>query len=299
MRWFASLAITAALLPASDDGYRFAPTDPPRAYLYEARQDSDWTSAGETLAFTSTLAWSFVVRCTASEATETTLSVTLLRVWATVRGPGSEHAVRAGNSSADAAEHRLDSETAGTERDPLLGHLAALAGTTLVLHVDPRRGVVTRVDGGDVIAKRIAERAPDATDPTAPSPLAAAAQTLYGSDQLAHLWSTMLARPDSGSLILAAPLSGSLSRAWAGDRFSVIAPTEPLAITIGRDAASVTGTLHDLAGGGGATLREGWPDECWSDLRATLRLTALTQPVEQRLRLRWKLSRLALGTPAQ
>ena len=276
--------------PPSTATYSFNSTDPGRLYLYESRQEASWTSADETLQFTTTLAWSFSLRCQQSSPDAVDLTVGIINVWASVSGPGSINTVGADPASTEV--RRLDSAKPGDANDPLLGHLAALEGTQLVLHLDPKTGVVLGVDGGDSIAKRIARLNPDATDPGATSPMAAAASAMYSSDNLAHLWTGMFARPAAGALPLAAPLAGTLSRAWAGDRYTLSPGSGTRAVILGTSSASTPGELSEISGNGGNLLDHGWPDQAWGDLQATLTFAPLTQPVKQHLRLRWKLSHL-------
>ncbi|MBA2480413.1 MAG: hypothetical protein H0V44_07105, partial [Planctomycetes bacterium] len=121
--------------PARVPGYDFSGKQV-RTYAYELRQDVTFASAGDTLAYSTRMLWTFVLLPTAVTAERVELGVTILTVKATMEGPASHHAF-------DSTERDSD-----RRRDPLFAHLGALAGARLVIVVDPRTGAVSAVSGG-------------------------------------------------------------------------------------------------------------------------------------------------------
>jgi hypothetical protein len=246
-----------------------------RAYVYETRQEVSWASAGDRLRFTTAMTWKLVLKGRApGEA-----GVTVLRVTARHEGPGT---VRTVDSAADP----------GTDPDPLLGHLAGLEGVTFGLSVDPATGAVTRVTGTEAIAKRVAARVPDLVNPTGPSPIEDQARALYSPDHLAKLWTAVLALPGGPTrLPLAGIPNGTLVRTWGANGTWTASLAEGQApVTLGQPPTQIACFLTDLKGGGTLTLANGLPEKATGDLTFTLRLTALTQPVESVHHLTWSMA---------
>jgi hypothetical protein len=185
----------------------------------------------------------------------------------------------------------VDSAVVDADPDPLLGHLTALEGITLVLTVDPATGLVEQVAGTDELARRIAAAVPNRLDPSGPSPLATAARATYTPEALARLWTTVLALPQGPArLPLAPPAGGTLERTWNGTAWTARLAEGSVPVTVGTPPTDVTGTLADLTGNGSLTLDGGLPRTAQGEVSFTMRLTALTQPVESRHRMTWALT---------
>lgn len=274
------LLLPAAVLSLqAAEGYRFAP-GPAQSYLAETRQEVAWESAGDKLAFVSTLALSQAWKCVAVEGATARVEVTTLRVIATHRGPGADHA--------------FDSAVPETGEDPLLGHLKAIEGVTLVFTIDQATGA-TRVTGGSRIAEAIGKRAPNLVDPLSPSPLAAQAAQLYGDANLSRIWSQTLALPSVAAqeVPLGEPLGGTLLRTWKGFEYT-LAGAPSGTVTLAREPTPVTATISPVAGtGSSAIAADGWPQTAGGGMSFTLTVDALTQPVAQRHAVRWQLARLS------
>lgn len=273
------LPAVALSLQAAETGYRFTP-GPAQSYLAETRQEVAWESAGDKLVFVSTLALSQAWKCVAVEGNSAQVEVTTLRVIATHKGPGADHA--------------FDSAVPGTAEDPLLGHLKAIEGATLVFTIDQATGA-TRVSGGSRIAEAIAKRAPNLVDPLSPSPLAAQAAQLYGDANLSRIWSQTLALPSPAAqeVPLGEPLSGTLLRTWKGSEYT-LAGTPAGTVTLAREPTPVTAAISPVAGTGtSAITADGWPQTAGGSMSFTLTVDALTQPVAQRHAVRWQLARLS------
>ena len=247
-----------------------------RAYRYELSQEVAWTSAGDRLAYVSTLAWTVLLDGRGLRDGRLDLAAAVVRVTASHRGPG--------------AEHRFDSAERGD--DPLFGHLKALEGTVLILSVDPATGQVAQVRGAEGIATALARRSPNLADPAAPSPLAEAARAAYSPERLARLWSQVLARPQAGveRVPLGEPLSGTAERRWEGETWTLALPAgqEPLPVTLLADPTPVTGTVEGLRGQGRSQAVGGWPGDSQGELRFTLVLAAQGQAVRQEHHLGWR-----------
>jgi hypothetical protein len=259
---------------AAAEGYAFA--GPPRTYLYHLDQQVAWTSAGDQLVYRTEVDWRVLMAGRGQHDGRSEVSVTVLRVVASHRGPGSDR--------------RFDSASGGD--DTLLGHLKAVEGAVLTLVVDARSGLVSEVRGADAIAEGIARRSPDLADPGAPSPLAEAARQAYAPARLARLWSQVLARPVAGPerLPLGEPLSGEAVRSWSGDTWTLVPAAGAIPVTFLGDPTPVAGRVVELTGSGGNQQRDGWPAEAKGALTFTLELDALTQPVRQSHRIAWTLT---------
>jgi hypothetical protein len=266
-------------------GYQFV-KDKTQLYAYDLSQQVDWKSAGDSLAYTSTVGWRFSLTPVVVGPDRCELSVVLLHVQASQTGPGSSHAI---DSSLPVDRNGRD--------DPLLGHLLALDGAILTVVVDPRTGVVTAVRGGEEIVKRINQRFPAAVDGD-PPPLDASSTLAYGSASLARLWSELLAMPTAGSttqtVALTGPVAGTMERRWQGTHYTLGLPagTEHIDGTLLQDPTPVSVTLSALTGSGDAVLTNGLPGSCRGDMSFILTLSALTQPVVQHHQLTWSLRQL-------
>ncbi len=267
------------------DGYRFT-VGKPLTYAYEVRQDVGWESAGDKLAFTSTLLWKLLLVPQTVTPERVTLAITVLRVKASQRGPGVELA-------ADSAE--VATAASASNADPLLGPLLAAEGVTLTLDLDPRSGVVSAVSGGEQLVAAIDKQNPSrfAGDPP---PLHAGAVAAYSSAALARLWSGILALPAAGTQALAMgpPLDATVERTWTGSTYTLALPTnaKPATGTLANDPTPVSATLKSLAGSGALTLVDGLPTLVRGELTYDLSLSALTQPVTQHHKLNWQLTAL-------
>lgn len=262
------LAVAAA---CSAEPLAFA--GPARQYQYRVDQEVAWESAGDQLVFRSALAWHLALK----GAGPGRLDATVLNVIAAHEGPE-------GRRKVDTREDGSRSD------DPLLGHLLAARGRTLAVSYDPATGRVAAVQGGEEIAKAIGRASPNAADPGAPSPLEVQARRLYSSEALARLWTQLLLLPAAGpqAVPLGEPLSGEAQRTWQGSAWTLALPgSGELPITLFKDPTPVGGVLHGLAGKGSLELKDGWPLRASGELAFQLRLSALTQPVEQRHKLVW------------
>lgn len=266
--------LLAAGLGAAES-YSFSGTA--RVYLYTVNQEVSWVSAGDTLRFTSEISWKLLLKARSVNGNQAELAATVVRVIARHDGPGSSH--------------RFDSASA--EDDALLGHLKALEGAVLGVFVNNTTGRVTQVNGGEAIAAAIAARAPNRADPTAPSPLAAAASTTYSPAALARQWDGLLALAGPEAVIeLAAPLTGTATRTWDKDQWSLRLPAGalPMRVQLFKEPTPVQGTISAFSASGTTLCTAGWPGGSAGELRFTLELGALTQPVSQAHTLRWTLA---------
>ena len=202
-----------------------------------------------------------------------------------------------GPGSARRVDSLLPADQDGHE-DALLGHLLELKGATLTVIVDPRSGAVAEVRGGDDLVTRVNRRFP-AAFPGDPPPLESAAKAAFGSAALARQWSQLLALPSAEvqRVALAQPLIGELERRWTGSSFTLALPmgVDHLVGELVKDPTPVTARLSELTGKGQSELKQGVPQATTGDLRFTLTLNALTQPVVQRHQLTWSLTRVGSG----
>lgn len=270
----ASLALGAA-------EYAPAPSEQPKLYTWTTTQSARWRSAGEELRYDTAITWDLALRCTAVDGPRLTLNATFLQVSARHRGPGTDLLV--------------DSASGAGKDDPLLGHLHALHGATLVLSVERATGRVTGVTGGDAVIAAINRRAP-APIAGDPPPLDAQARAAYGPEALAAQWSRILALPRQGpvdaSEALPAPFtSGRMVRAWNELAWTVAQPEgAPPAFELARDPSPVRGTVQKLTGAGATVLAaDGLPARITGKLAFTLVIEAMTQPVESEHEVAWTL----------
>jgi hypothetical protein len=271
MRRLALLLPVLAATATAADGYTFA--GPPRMYQYRLTQQVAWDSAGDHLAYTTELGWKVLLAGRGQRDGRCEVLATVLRVTASQRGPGGEHAY----------------DSAGRGDDALFGHLKAVEGAVLTLVVDPRSGKVDTVRGTEAMVEAVARRAPDQADPGAPSPLAESARQAYAPARLARLWSQVLACPAAGPepLPLGEPLGGEAQRTWKGQEWTLMADGVARPVTLFAEPVPVAGRVVGLAGGGANRQRDGWPESAAGKLSFTLELAALTQPVRQEHRLSW------------
>jgi hypothetical protein len=254
-----------------------------QVYLYELSQDVELETAGEKLAYHSTVGWRFTLEPVAVTAERAELSITILRVQAAHVGPGSSHVVDSGKPP----------ESSGRD-DPLLGHLLELEGVNLVAVVDPRSGMVSEVRGGDEIVKRIDQRFPSPY-PDEPPPLDAQSKVAYSSAALARMWSEMLALPPAQggeqAMPLGGPLAGTVVRRWDGSSYALSLPAgvDHLDGRLLKDPTPVTVSLSALDGKGRVQLKDGLPGTASCDLRFVATYNALTQPALIRQRIQWNL----------
>jgi hypothetical protein len=259
----------------------YAPTvDQLRLYRWTTTLSTQWASAGDTLRYDTEIVWDLALRCAASEGQNLTLNLTYVQVRATVRGPGTAITV--------------DSTTGAGGDDPVLGHLLALAGKTLVLTVDRSSGAVSAVGGAEALIAAINQRAPAAV-PGDPAPLDAQGRAIYGPEALALQWSQNLALPgQSGVVPLPAPFTGgTMTRSWNGDAWTAaIDATAPPTLELSKDPAPVRGAITALSGGGSVVLQGGMPAQISGKLEITLAMDVLTQPVETKNAVSWSLTAL-------
>lgn len=292
-----SLGLLLALLARSAAGAaESAPAAPGRApagytfavgkttlYTYDLSQQVEWQSAGDTLSYTSRVGWEFSLTPSQVTPERCELAVVILHVIASHAGPGGSHLV----------DSRLPVDRNGRD-DPLLGHLLALDGAQLTVVIDPRSGVVEAVRGGDEIVKRIDQLYPAAVEGEVP-PLDAQSKAAYGSGALARLWGEMLALPGGDGVVqsvaLGGPVAGTVERRWQGSHFTLSLPqgTAHLDGALLSDPTPVTASVSAISGGGDTALRSGLPFTSTGELRFTVTLSALTQPVVQRHHLTWTL----------
>lgn len=271
--------LTAADTPPVNDGWRFSPNQI-LVYTYETTQDVSWSSAGDKLSYLTTIAWRFTLVPKTITAERVELSATILSLKASHTGPGTPQ--------------KLDSADNTGEDSPLLGHLLTLVNATFVITCDPRSGQVASVSGGAEVAARIAAKTPSSFGPGEASPLAEPAKQAYDSAHLAPLWSRLLTVPTTGTrtVSLGPPLGTALNETWKDNAWTWALPAGAVAtaVTIATDPTPITATLTELKGGG--TVAPGAvPQETRGQLDYTLRFNALTQPVDQQHRLRWRLKR--------
>lgn len=266
--WLGTSALAA-------EGYDFS--GPARVYLYTVNQEVAWVSAGDSLRFTSEIAWKLALKARSVGNRQVELGATVVRVIARHDGPGSSH--------------RFDSASA--DDDALLGHLKAVEGAVLGVTVDRTTGRVSAVTGGEAIVSAITARAPNRADPTAPSPLAASAAATYAPEALVRQWDALLALPGAEAQVaLAAPLSGNATRTWDKEGWTLrLAPEAlPMVVQLFRDPTPVSGQITAFSASGTASVGNGWPLGGSGTLRFTLALGAMTQPVNQEHTLRWTLA---------
>lgn len=257
------LLVSIATLAPAAEGYAFV-IDRAKFYDLDLKQAVTWTSAGDTIAFTTTVHYSLALRPAAFADGKAELAATILAVAATTTGPGIEESI-------DTAQPLRES--------PLLGHLAALAGAVWTLQVDPRDGRVLAVSGGELAVEGVNRRAPAASS-TDPPPLDAAARAAYTGDGMRRFWEGVLrfAGPAEEAMPLPPPLTGTAQRTWNGAAWKVSA-AEPIAVTLHDGPSPVAGRLLTLSGTGTASVDGGYPGAGGGTLSFTVELTALTQPV--------------------
>ena len=283
----AAIAGLVAGAPLSAADYALTP-GPVRLYLVETKQEVSWASGGDTLKFSSSLATSQAWKCSGVTAGVAAVQATILRVLSTHTGPGSQHNFDSAQAIADGVS------------DPLLGHLKALDGVTLTFAINQTTGA-TAVTGGARIADAITKRAPNLTDPSAPSPLATQAQALYSDANLSRTWTQLLARPtaQAQTVPLGEPLTGTLLRTWTGDTYTLAGSVVGTAV-LAREPATVTAMVSAVTGSGTSALgADGWPGTASGTLSFTLTLDAVTQPVIQQHLITWQIARLIPGSAEQ
>ncbi len=281
-RWLLALLVVTAPLSAAD-GWNFT-VGQHRMWAYELKQEVSWASAGDTLTYTTTMVWKLLADPQTVTADRVALRVQILRVLATHVGPGSDRQV-------DSAR-----DLGGEVQDPLLGHLTAMEGAVIDLELDPRSGAVLAARGGAELAKRLADRVPAAV-PGEPSPLAQAAAITWSDAALARMFAQILARPTDSvqSVALGEPLDLTAIRTWSGSASALTIPAAqlPRSVQLSRPPLAVTATLASLTGSTTtAATADGLPGDIHGQLEYTLILDALTQQVQQRHRVWWRLSEL-------
>lgn len=282
MRLLAIIA-TALLLArlsaeeSSAPGYAFV-VNQARFYQYLLTQQVSWDSAGEKLAFTTSLRWNFALRPISVNESNAVLNATIISVQARHQGPGSDHSV---------------DSTAENQDDPLLGHLSALAGVTLAVSVDPRTGAVGHVSGGEEIVKRINKRAPSAFAGD-PPPLDAALKAAYGNDAMKQWWQQflILPQPKPEQVPLHAPIQGAIERTWTGNDYTLALPAgQPsMGAHLLADPTPLDVTVTALLGKGSIQLDQGYPGSSKGQMDFVLAVDALTQGVVQKHHVEWSLS---------
>jgi hypothetical protein len=250
-----------------------------RVYAYSVKTAMQFESAGDRLAYTSTLTWKFVL--TVSEATteRAVLDATILRVMATHEGPGSRRQIDTGGKQPTGAD------------DTLLGHLHALDGAVLRVVLDPVSGTVSEVTGGEAIVARLNQREP-ARIAGDPPPLDGLARSAFSSAALTRLWRELLARPRATPerVPLGPPLNGEVERVWQGTSFTVrLAGDQRPTAALGDARTPVTMTLNELNGTGSVSTEAGLPGKAGGEMTFVMSSQALTQPVVLRYTLAWEL----------
>jgi hypothetical protein len=257
-------------------GYRFVP-GVPVALAYEMRQEVDWSSGGDRLAYATEQAWQCFLTATAVAPERVDLQLTVTRVVAKHQGAGRT---------------QVFDSSAGEAGEPPLGHLGALVGTPIDLVVDPRSGRVLSARGGDALVERIDRLAPS-KEPGEPGPLRAAAQAAFSDAAISRIAESWLRLPGSATEAypLLPPLSGSAVRTWSGNTYSVALPAGATAapLVLGEGAAAVTGRLAALSGEGRVLPERGVPARAEGRWRFTLELAALTQPATAVHTLTWRM----------
>jgi hypothetical protein len=286
MRWLLGVwllgVLGAADAPAAA-GYAF-PRDQPLWYRYGLVQETSWDSAGDHLAYTSAVRWVFALRAIETTPATATLRATIIRVEASLAGPGAETHV----DSRDAV--------AADGPDPIFGHLVALAGTTVTLTLDQASGRVTAASGGAALITQLERKYPGAA-PGEPGPISAAARALYDDAHLATWWTQLFALPAAGA-IETPGATFALPRTWSDLAWTATQPTgEAPTLLLAGDPNPVSATLHDLTGSGTVAIVDGVPANGGGEVTFTLAITALTQSVQQKHHLRWTLERLTTGEP--
>lgn len=261
------------------DGWRFTPGQL-LIYTYETTQDVSWSSAGDRLSYATTIGWRFILVPKVVAADRAELAVTILSVQASHTGPGLAQTVSSRDNQG--------------EDSPLLGHLLTLVNACFVITCDPRSGQVASVTGGDEVAARIAAKAPSSFGPGEASPLAEPAKRAYASASLAPLWSRLLTVPGvaTRTITLGPPLGTVINETWKDRAWTWSLPPGATAasVVLATDPAPITAAVADLTGTG--TVAAGVvPQETRGEMNYLLRFNALTQPVEQKHRLRWRLFR--------
>jgi hypothetical protein len=268
--------------PATVDALRFD-VGTSQFYVYSLKQTVAWTSAGETLTFSTTMSWKFLLSVTEVAPERITLDATILRIQASHSGPGRNRAV----------DSNLSIEHDGGD-DPLIGHLLALKGAVLRITIAPTSGLVTEVRGGDEIVARINKRVPSVI-PGKSSDLEPAAKAAFSSEALTRLWNQMLVQPTTGvtRVPLGPPLGGEVEQVWQGStyRLSLPAGTNHLNATLVGDPTPVSVVLSELTGTGTTSVgKNGLPGVAKGELGYLVTFNALTQPVAQRHQVIWELT---------
>ncbi len=265
---------------SADESYAFV-AGASEYYVAQVEQSVSWSSAGETLEYTTLITWKWALKVVEATPERAVLRLTELRVTAKHTGPGSLRLV--------------DSSTGEGADDPLLGHLAAFDGVVLTLTVDPVTGAVSAVVGGDQMIERINRRTPG-TGAGATPPHDAAARLAYSSDNLARWWTQLLGLPaaEPQRVALSDPLQGAFIRTWTGEAWKAAGDGEATAV-IGAGTSAVALAVRELTGSGRIQLRDGMPELSEGAMTFALELTALTQPVTQQHKLRWSLARVRPG----
>ena len=273
----AALLAAAILAPATAaEGYRFTAGEP-ILLRWRMEQETAWRSAGDRLDYATAQEWDLVLTPgPAGRDGRIPVQLLVARIRASHRGPEGER--------------RFDSRSEpGTRRDPLLGHLDLLCGTPVVWMVDPRTGAVASATGGAQILDRLREHVPAAI-PGEPSPIEAAARQAFGDEALARLGDSLLRLPAAAteSIRLGPPLSIEVARGWSGARWNV-RQSATVPMTLGSGPAAVAGAITGLSGSGEVQPRAGRPDRAHGEWRWTQHATALTQPFQAEVVLRWRL----------
>lgn len=281
----------SATAPASSSGHRFQQGEV-RRYLFETKQDVNWSSAGDQLAYTSTIAieWSCFAEQVSEEAVVLIWRVLDLR--ATHSGPGREH--------------RLDSAQEIGGDDPLLGDLMVYHLVPLTVTIDPRSGSVRSVSGHQRLIDRLNQRHP-APNPLAPAPRQAAAEKAFDPLRLQQLFGRLLAVPQSGEgstlpLDLGPDLPAAATLQWEGSRFqmTLAESDETPSVDLHTNPTPVSLGLQALSGEGETRIDEsGVLQRSTGTYTMEIAGTAMTQGFHQTHEVTWQVALLALSLPEQ
>ena len=263
-------------------GHRFEPGET-RTYLAETKHVVSWESAGDTLAYETSISMELSCYTKAVGTEEVELVWRVLDLKARYRGPG--------------VESKVDSVAQIGDDDPLLGDLMVYHLVPLTLRVNPNNGAVLGVSGTEELLKRFNQRHPP-SNPTSPPPRADIAQKSFDPLRIATLFGRYLSVPGSGDggLNLGPGVAGNATMTWEGTSYKLGLPedesqhprmilhSKPLPVEI---------RISALEGGGSSNFTsQGVLNKADGAYTMTLAGDALTQEVEQQHAVTWQLALL-------
>jgi hypothetical protein len=86
-------------------------------------------------------------------------------------------------------------------------------------------------------------------------------------------------------------MTGNVVRTWTGDTWTGVMDPPAQTVVLAPEPLAVSGDIADAAMTGRISIKDGQLMESSGTLTFTMRLAALTQPVDQRHRIAWSLVR--------